>query len=449
MSRNLVYQIFVDRFAGPNGDALKPPSVAGDPWNLHAGGSLDGILDKLDYIQSLGADALYLTPIFRAPSNHKYDTESYEEVDARFGGDEAFDRLASACRSRGLGLILDAVLNHTGDQHAWFKTWPSSYKPGARWRGHNHLPELDLSEGSVQARLAQVLQKWLFRGATGWRLDCANDLGLKYCAQVTSLVRQMSGADGAIGEVMSYAEDYVRVLDGVMNYWFRESTLGLASGVVLGVQAAQNFQIQAERYRYEGLLRSWNVLSTHDTPRLCHVLPDAASRRLALALQFTLPGTPMLYYGDEIGMEGAGDPDNRRVMIWDEAKWDRETLERVKKLAAMRRSHRALREGGYVPMPQPGSPELLVFARTTDDPAEMVLVIANGSDRQVEARVFTPYTHLYDSLPLTDLIQGPAAPKDRLRAVSGRIDVKLGPKEIAVVEPDDTTIPNYRFLRRS
>lgn len=449
MSRNLIYQIFVDRFAARDGAQLNAPSGPGDPWNVHAGGSLDGITERLDHIRSLGADALYLTPIFRAESNHKYDTASFDEVDERFGGGDAFDRLAKACREHGMGLILDGVLNHTGRGHDWFTRWPSSYKGGARWRGYDHLPELDLSDRSVQVRLLKMLDNWLLRGATGWRLDCANDLGLKFCAQVTGSVRQMNAVDGTIGEVMAYAEEYVRVLDGVMNYWFRETALGLAEGTVSGIQAASNLELQATRYRYAGLLSSWNILSSHDTPRLKHTVPDEAARKLALALQFTLPGTPLLYYGEEVGMEGGPDPDNRRVMNWDERSWDRETLQLVKKLSAMRRSHRALREGAYLPMPQPGAPELLVYARTTDDPSELVLVIANGSDREVEARIFAPYSHLYDSMPLRDLIEGSADPKDRRKALGGRIDVKLAPKEIAVLEPDDTTIPNYFFLRRS
>lgn len=441
--RDLIYQIFVDRFAGDGGRALDDPPAGVNPWQHHAGGTLDGITARLDHVVALGAGALYLTPIFSADSNHKYDTRSFDQVDPHFGGDAAFARLAEACRARGLGLILDAVFNHTGEHHPWFvEKRPGFFKEGAFWRGYGHLPELDLSNRSVRDELLKVLQHGLERGATGWRLDCANDLGLEFCSEIAST----NAPDGAIGEVMTYAEEWVREgrLDGVMNYYFRETALGLASGEVRAVQALENLSILAENYRYEALLRSWNVLSTHDTPRLRPMLSSQAQRELVFGLAFTAPGTPLLYYGEELGMEGAGDPDNRRPMIWDETRWDRETLAYVQQLVRLRKKYRALREGAFLPMPHPGVPDLLAYARTTEDPREVVVILANGSATPLRARAFLPYSHLFDALPLNDAL----GRLETARVSAGRIDVTLAPHQLAILIPDDTTIRGYTFFRR-
>jgi alpha-glucosidase len=460
--RTLIYQIFVDRFAGPEGRTLTIPASA-DPWKHHAGGTLDGIVRRLDHIRSIGADAIYLTPIFRAETNHKYDTGSYDEVDPRFGGNAAFEALAAACKEYGMGLILDGVFNHVGEHHPWFEeARRSSSSDKARyfkfahhpdqfacWRGHGSLPELDLENPDLASELfikkRSVLRRWLKRGATGWRLDCANDLGFAVCRLATRMAKRDRAEDGVIGEVMTWAEDWVRAnrLDGVMNYYFRESVLGVAKKEVAPLQTAYNFERMSERYPRSALLRSWNILSTHDTPRIATLLTDVAARRFALTMAFVFPGIPLIYYGEEVGLEGDADPDNRRPMLWDEARWDRATLEHTRMLARIRGAERALLEGAYLPFPQPAEPKLIAFARTTNIPKEVVVVVANGSPEPLRRRVFVPYAHLYDALPLTDLLGA-----HRTATVSaGRIEVDLAPWQVAVFAPDDTTFRGYRFFR--
>jgi glycosidase len=470
LPRTLIYQIFVDRFAAADGRALGtlPPGV--EPWMFHAGGTLDGIVARLDHVVSLGADAIYLTPIFTAPSNHKYDTATFDEVDPRFGGGAAFDRLAAACRARGLGLLLDGVFNHVGEEHPWFTraradagsreaSWfRFSKHPGeyARWRGYGHLPEVDLAHPDVTSRLFDakdsIVRRWIERGATGWRLDCANDLGIAACRRIAAVARDAGASDGAVGEIMSFADVWLAEggLDGVMNYWFRESVLGLCRGEVPAVQAAANLEQMARRYPPAGLRRSWNMLSSHDTPRLATQVTDPAARALARTLAFVTPGVPLVYYGEEIGMRGGPDPDNRAAMAWDESGWDRDALAHIRRLAGLRRSRRALREGEYLAMPQPGAPSLLAFARTTGRPEETLLVIANGSASRVRARVFAPHAFLFDSLPLADLLAGdgtaaPAAPIAKMEG--GRVDLDLAPWAISVLAPMDGTIPGYNFFK--
>src|SRR5262249_10081616 len=158
---------------------------------------------------------------------------------------------------------------------------------------------------------------------------------------------------------------------------------------------------------------------------------------------FVAPGTPLIYYGEEIGMDGGADPDNRRPMNWDEQGWDGAVLDHVRRLAAVRRERRALREGAYLPLPHPGVPRLLAFARTTDRPPEAVLVLANASPEPLSARTFAPYSFLFDALPLRDLLG--AAPSVRVSA--GSFPVTLPPWSMALYAPDDTTIPGYSFFR--
>lgn len=453
----------MDRFAGPEGRPLDPPPAGVDPWKHHAGGTLDGITARLSHIVDLGADALYLTPIFRAPSNHKYDTASFDEVDPRFGGEGAFDRLAAACREKKIGLILDGVFNHVGEEHAWFREaqanagskraafFKFTKHPGeyARWRGFGSLPELDLARPEVMAALfdgeSSVVRRWLRRGATGWRLDCANDIGLAACTRAAEAAWAERAPDGVVGEVMTWAEEWVSDgrLDAVMNYWFRETVVGLAHGEIPAEQAAYNLKRMSKTWRRSALLKSWNVLATHDTPRLATHVPDVAARRFCRTLAFAVPGTPFVYYGEEIGMEGGADPDNRRPMIWDDRRWDRGLLEETKKLVSLRRAHPALRTGAHLPLPQPGSPRLLAFARTTERPEELVLCVANASPEPLKARVFAPYSFLFDAVPLKDLLGA----NEDTRVSAGSFQVSLPPWGVALYAPQDGTIPGYRFFR--
>ncbi len=462
--RTLVYQVFVDRFAGDDGRALSAPPAGVDPWQHHAGGTLDGVRARLDHIVSLGADCLYLTPIFRAPSNHKYDTASFDEVDPCFGGDAAFARLADACRARGLGLVLDGVFNHVGEAHDWFRAARTSVDHEhaaffrferhpdvyAAWRGMGWLPELALEHPGVQARLFDgpeaVLPAWIARGATGFRLDCANDLGLAVCARAAAAGRSAGAVDGVLGEVMAWAEDYVAEgrLDGVMNYWFRSIVLGLAGGEVSAGAALEHLGRMAAHWREDALLRSWNLLASHDTARLASALPDPAARRLARALAFTLPGVPHVYYGDEIGLTADGDPANRAPMPWDERHWDQATLADVRALARLRATHPALRTGGFLAMPQPDAPSLLVFARRSARPEETVVVVANASARPASARLFLPSSALLDALPLVDA-RGESPPT---RMAAGTARVELAAWAVACFVPDDASIAGYRFFGR-
>jgi alpha-glucosidase len=411
------------------------------------GGGLDGIRSRLDHIQGLGADALYLTPIFEAPSNHKYDATSFDVVDAAFGGEAAFARLVTALKERNLGLILDGVFNHVGERHPWTRERPHFFS-GSVWRGHASLPQLALGHPEVRQALfgdEGVVARWTRRGATGWRLDCANDLGPEVCALAATAARRAGAVDGIIGELMAFPAGWAPPggLDGYMNYWLRSVALGCASGKIGADQAQSALDRLAAELPPDALAASWNILSSHDTPRLETMLDgDAARVGLALALQFLYPGRPMIYYGEELAMRGGPDPDNRKPMVWDEEAWDRARLQTVKALCTLRHELPALRTGRYVAMPQPGT-GLIAFARTTGRPAETLLVVANPGPAR-RARLFLPLPHLYDALPLHDLLSsdGAVASMDQ-----GCAELELPAFGVRLLAPRDAHAGGYRFFK--
>jgi alpha-glucosidase len=406
-----VYQVFVGSFGG-----------------------LDGVAERLEHIESLGADAIYLTPIFKAPSPHKYDTADFDAVDEGFGGEAAFERLVAAVKKRHLALILDGVFNHVGDHHRWSRE--KKFLRGTVWRGHSSLPELDLANPELREALFGdngVIARWTKRGITGWRLDCANDLGPEICALAREAAKRAGASDGVIGELMGYPSDQSGV-DGVMNYWLRSCALLLASGAA--AQAQHGLDRLAQDLACAA--RSWNIISSHDTPRIATLLGAAAPQALALACLY--PGVPMIYYGEEIGMLGGADPLNRAPMIWDESGWDRDRLEWVKRLLRIRRQEPAL-DGKYLGMPQPGT-NLVSFARVTQRASETLIFVANAGAERRTARILVPLPWMHDALPLDDLLGGEGAKME-----AGTISLTLPSHGVTLLKPRDDHPSGYRFWK--
>ena len=256
----MIYQIFPERFAiGKPNDIqtkLAQPAYQRDGYTRHAnwdeepsggrdffGGDLRGVIDHLDYLQDLGAEAVYLTPIFTAYSNHKYDTVDYQ-VDPMFGDGRVLQELIDGLHQRGMRLIMDAVLNHVGTEHPWFQAARRGERPYRDfftfladgkylcWWGYDTLPELRI-EHPVLARLLyrdpdSVLQRWLARGVDDWRFDTALDLGLDAAADIRGAIAERFPRARLIGEVLSFGSEFCagqRHFHGVMNYWFRYATL--------------------------------------------------------------------------------------------------------------------------------------------------------------------------------------------------------------------------------
>lgn len=407
----VVYEIFPDRFArSPAAADREPPPWAipcgwDDPviWDgpetplQFYGGDLDGVIEHLDHIQGLGANTVYLTPIFPAPSNHRYNASAFDHVDPWLGGDEALHRLTKAVHGRGMRLIGDLTTNHTGSTHPWFTAAREACRSGPQsafespsdlyyfgpdgsyeaWWGFPTLPKLNWGSTELRRRFFDgpdsVTARWLTE-FDGWRVDVANMTGRlaadDYTVEVAALVR--AAAVAARPDALVVAEhnyDASRDLDrggwhGTMNYsgflrplwtWLRspEGTfpqfLGIPTpiprlGADLAVRTIREFAARNSWYR---LTHSWNLLDSHDVTRFRTITGDPALVEVGAGMLATMPGTPMLFAGDEFGLPGQTGEDARRPMPWHrQSTWDSATLARYRRLFALRNGHRALREGG-------------------------------------------------------------------------------------------------------
>jgi alpha-glucosidase len=402
---SVVYQIFPDRFARSAAAAHRPPPEWAIPcdWDVPVigrgpqapsqlyGGDLDGVVERLDHIAALGANTVYLTPIFPARSNHRYDASSFDGVDPLLGGDEALVRLSAAVHERGMRLLGDITTNHCGATHPWFLAAAGGaaderelfYFEGDRyesWLGVRSLPKLNWRSAELRRRFAEgpasVAQRWLrppFR-LDGWRVDVANMTGRRGADCLTHEVAQIlrrtvteATPDGLL--IAEHNHDSTGDLDrdgwhGTMNYagftrpvwsWLRSDDLALPDfmGVPGGVprrdgrDAVATMRAFAAHMSWRSLTNSWMMLGSHDTARIRTVVGDRERVEVALGLQLTLPGVPMIFAGDEIGLTGVNGEDARRPMPWHRPEcWDHTTLERVRALTAVRHGSTALRSGG-------------------------------------------------------------------------------------------------------
>lgn len=362
------YQIFPDRFR--NGDpANDPPGVR--PWGelptptSFFGGDIWGILEKLDYLEDLGATALYLTPIFRASTNHRYDTEDYFEVDPALGGNAALKRLVSELHRRGMRLALDGVFNHCGVGHPFFREaqmrgkdspywdwfgWGEGEPGYSCWAGCPSLPEWNHDNPRVRDYLLSVVRFWLREyEIDGWRLDTVEYLPPDFVKEIYQATKGVNPEAYVLGEVMGLGTPWFRqrALDGVMHYRLWE---GLVHFFAREEWDASRFF----RYLWHifwsypswANFSSYTLLGSHDKPRFLTLAGGDISRViLAAAFLFAFPGAPAIYYGDEVGLEGGEDPDCRRCFPWERVEEGHPLLSLFRWLVGVRKRHPALRRG--------------------------------------------------------------------------------------------------------
>ncbi|MFI7124629.1 glycoside hydrolase family 13 protein [Nonomuraea sp. NPDC050153] len=423
MSDAIVYQIFPDRFdrsrpmrdlpdwALPRDWDFDPviPSGPGTADQFY-GGDLDGVIQRLDHVQSLGADTVYLTPIFPARSNHRYNASTFEHVDPLLGGDEALHRLSGALHARGMRLLGDITTNHCGDTHEWFTAAVSDVNAVERemfyfdrdtgdyesWWGVKTLPKLNWGSELVRARMRAVLKRWL-GPLDGWRVDVANMTGRRgaddHNHEAAALLRAALGPGAAF--IAEHNHDASPDLDrdgwhGTMNYggftrpvwaWLRgpeldlDHFLGVPGGVPSrdGAAALATFRSFASHMSWRSLVHSWQLLDSHDSPRIRTVTGSRERHLLALGLQATLPGTPMVFAGSEFGLTGVNGEHSRTPMPWNRpADQDLATLAAYRDLLGLRRAERALRHGGLRWLH--ADADCLVFARETYEESILVCV---------------------------------------------------------------------------
>ncbi|MDP8959336.1 MAG: glycoside hydrolase family 13 protein [Actinomycetota bacterium] len=416
-----------------------PPTAHG-----YKGGDLLGVVEHLDWICELGIDALYLNPIFRSASNHRYHTHDYYTVDPLLGGDEAFEELLEACHRRGLRVVLDGVFNHAGRgffqfndilengrQSPWLdwftiRGWPlraydHDQPPNYRaWWNLHALPTFNTDNPQVREYLLRVAEHWVEKGIDGWRLDVPMEIDTPgFWEEFRERVRRRSPQAYLVGEIWRDAGSWISAgdrFDGTMNYLFTGPTLAFTAGsridrkVVEGVPYRVSPPLDAAGYgdaigRLLALYpepahqANLNLLGSHDTPRVISASGgDRRSVVLAALLLFTFPGAPCIYYGDEIGLPGGRDPGCRASFPWASPEsWDTEILEAFRSLIALRRSHSALRTGAYRPLWPPSRRPggmLYVFLRESGQETLLVAVNAGTGPETATLRSFGPQDHL-------------------------------------------------------
>ena len=450
LSGGIMYQIFPDRFyrSGttkynvPQDRYLHQrwgsqpewrPNHQGEITNSdYFGGDLEGIIQKLDYLQSLGITCIYLNPIFEAHSNHRYDTADYTKVDPLLGSKEDFKRLCKEANKRGMHIMLDGVFNHTGSDSIYFNRkgryqtlgayqsqespyydwyqfyqWPEQY---ACWWNFETLPNVNETNETYNAYINGtdgVIQTWLKAGADGWRLDVADELPDLFLDDITKAAKQVKPTSMILGEVWEDASNKMaygqrrryllgKQLDSVMNYPFREAIIGFLTGKN-PAEMMELIMTVLEHYPPSAIHLLMNHIGTHDTERILTVLggeplngrdrewqsrtklsQEQRSRGLALLklaslMQYTLPGIPCVYYGDEAGMEGYRDPFNRGCFPWGHE--DAELVNWYRSLGKIRHSCEVLKQGTLEPYY--ADDDCFVYVRSDEAVGQKLLVAVN------------------------------------------------------------------------
>ena len=447
MREGLLYQIMPDRFAARGKNAPEagwlhekwdePPAIHVDP-STHDnraddffGGNFRGVMDRLDYLKELGVTAIYFNPIFRARSNHKYDTGDYETIDPSFGTREDFEALCGRARALGIRILLDGVFSHTGSDSRYFnrlgrydslgayqsmespyapwyrfKRWPDEYDC---WWGFETLPTVNKSDESYRRYILTgenaIVKRWLRRGASGWRLDVADELPVPFLRTLRKSVKSVDPDAAVLGEVWEDASNKVAygqlrcyclgdTLDSVMNYPLREGLIGFLLGEIDAYALKRRLDALYENYPAPFAAALMNLLGSHDKARIINRLSGAepenrpreqraftplsdaeyerGKRRFIKAWRFlcAMPGMPCLYYGDEAGAQGGDDPFCRGTYPWGHE--DRALMEEIKRVNHARLKSRAA-QNGSLELIAPDADTLTVVRRYESDELRVTL----------------------------------------------------------------------------
>jgi cyclomaltodextrinase / maltogenic alpha-amylase / neopullulanase len=404
------YQIFPDRFR--NGSLANDPKDT-KPWgsepNFHdrMGGDLQGVLQRFDYLRDLGVNALYFNPIFASDSNHGYDTSDFYRIDEHFGNEKVFRELITKAHDLGWHIILDGVFNHTGTNfHAFkdllekgekspYKDWyyvkkfPLRVESGQDtyecFRGNASLPKLNTENPETRQYLFDVATYWVQElGVDGWRLDAPADLSHDFWRDFRKAVKAVRPDAYLVGEIWEGPCEWVQGdrFDGVTNYMWRGAAYTyFAEGKMSPTDFDKALREIRETCAPEATDQMLNMLSSHDADRLATRCNNDMFRiGQCVLFQMTYPGVPCIYYGDEIGIEGGHDPDNRRAFEWDTHRWDGGLHEFYKQLIRLYHEHVALQRGGYRTALIHDDQRLFGYLREYD--SEKALVLFNSSDAE-------------------------------------------------------------------
>lgn len=417
----VVYQIFVDRFE--NGDKTNdlPDTL---PWGGEVtpksmfGGDLQGIINKLDYIEELGVDLIYLTPIFKSTSNHKYNTMDYFQIDPQFGTLDTARELVKRCHEKNIRIVFDAVFNHSGSdffafkdvikngENSKYKDWyfvdefPVDTNKVNYYTFANHvseMPKFNTANPEVKEYLLKVAQYWVKEiGIDGWRLDVCDEVDHDFWRAFRKAVKECNPKAIVVGEIMHEASSFLKgdQLDSIMNYPFKGAMTDFFAKRSISAEKFDDI-LSVNRCIYmDSITRQmWNLFDSHDTARFLTECDNNIERmKLAIAFQFTYVGVPYVYYGDEIGLEGGHDPQSRKCMIWDESKQNKDFFNLYKNLIKIRKENPVLVYGEYKNLVCKDN--VIIFERVLGNEKIVVAINNNYGNKTVEVNLQGDYNDL-------------------------------------------------------
>ncbi len=453
VERTVFYQIFPDRFE--NGDKTNDPQNV-QAWNAKPeafnrfGGDVEGVRQHLPYLKNLGISGVYFNPVFQSPSNHRYDASDFKRLDPEFGTNAEFASLTKELQKNGIRTVMDFVFNHTAtnfgpfadirDQGAnsSYKNWyfiksypvkvadPPNY---VAWFNYPSMPKLNLMNPETGAYMLGLVNFWKQElPLAGLRLDVADEVDIRFWRQLRTRVKGIDPQMWIVGERWSDASPWLAgdQWDSAMNYPFLFANVDFfADGKTSASQFTNRLMEIYNLYPPQVSRNMLNLLSSHDRPRFLTLAKDARLHRLAATVQFTWAGAPSIYYGEEIGMQGGADPDNRRGMEWDHATPDNPMLIFYRKLIQIRNGSRALQSGDPAILLANDAQKTLAYSRTLGK--EVAIVALNRSDAPQTLQIPIPRT--LSPGKLVDALSGKAF----FIAPGGKLRVQLAPFSSAIL----------------
>ena len=427
----VIYQILIDRFCNGNEDGVlssykKNSFIYGQwddtpmyiknnfgkilRWDFY-GGNLRGIIKKLDYIKSLGVNILQLSPIFKSPSCHKYDTSNYEIIDEMFGTNDDFKELCEIAKNKGIRIILDIILGYTSSDskyfnklgnfdeigaynspnskyHNWYRfiRYPYQYES---WWGIDERPSINpMQKGFIEYIIKgnnSIIKKWMEFGISGWKLNIIDELPDEFIELIRSRMREIDEEAVLLGDVWEDASNKIsyskrrkylqgKEVQAATNYPLRESLINFIKGYIKSDRLKKRIMSLYENYPRESFYGNINIIGTNDTERILTVLDENIELlKLMIVVQFTLPGVPLICYGDETGIKGGKEPDNRKSFPW--GRENKEITEFYRKIINIRNSQNAVKRGSITVFET--DPDILAFERSYQN--ERILVLVNVS----------------------------------------------------------------------
>lgn len=418
LQESIIYQIFPDRFCNGN-SVINPKNTK--PWgypyvDYHSkfGGDIQRIIDKLDYLEDLGINVIYLTPIFKSSSNHKYNTEDYYTIDPEFGSNELVKELIDKCHKKNIKIIFDAVFNHSGDDFFAFKDVLINQKNSkySDWyiinnfpvstekinyytfgNAHKNMPKLNTSNPEVTKYLLDVAKFWIKEyKIDGWRLDVCDEVSHTFWKKFRDTIKSVNKDAIIIGEIMHEANNFLKgdQLDSIMNYPIKFACVDFFAKKNITAREFLNILGQNRMLYMNSINKQLlNLIGSHDTARFlteCH--DNIEKMKLAICFQFTYVGVPYIYYGDEIGLCGGEDPQNRKCMIWNEKFQNHDLLNFYKKMITIRKKHPTFVHGDFKEIS--GENNILSYSREYNN--EKYIIIINNNDHSEYIDLNANYT---------------------------------------------------------